>query len=168
MFLTVSATKPICPHDGIDYIYPSTRTLSQLVDCKGCIDVHVQTTPHLFCPLNRITTSTSVATPTTEYVTLCSPTTAYSQLHPRAAMPVPAEAGDAAKAACPTTILVSPTLDTGVTNTRSGPVVTHTSKVPCGGCSLVTATRLGGPGPSIPLKAPLTLTTSTTTVYQCA
>lgn len=170
--MTVSATKVLCPNDHIDWIYPATKTETAHVDCGGCDQVYVYTTPFLFCPANIITTSVSVATPSTSTTTVCSPTTAYSQLTESHAHPTRPSWGpkqkraDAAEAACPTTLYVDPSTDnSGVTYQN---VVTATSRVACGGCPLVVATRLGGQGP---LKRPnpgtVVPAATTTTTYVC-
>jgi hypothetical protein len=164
MTMNITMSRAPCSNDGTDYIYPSTATVTQLVDCKGCIDVTVRTSPVVFCPAHIISTEMSMTTPKTQWVTACSPTTAYSQLHGGRGI---IERDVVTAAACPTTLYVSADQDLGQTSTTYQRVVVSTQRVPCGGCPLVVATRLAGQGPVWRPTATLTSTVGTSTAFQC-
>jgi ribosomal protein S27E len=164
---------PQCAWDGTQTIYPATQTAFQQVDCKGCIDVQVHQTPIVHCPAMIINTTTSVATPTTQYMTVCSPTTAFSQIGGRGvaavASPTINNVAPAAITSClvPTTLWVSAALVGGPKSTVYQRMVTETQQVECHGCSLVVSIKLGGQGPLWKPTATMTSAIGTSTVYQC-
>jgi hypothetical protein len=137
------------------------------VDCKGCAEVEVNTSPIIHCPAMIITASTQAATPTTQHITVCSPTPTpgavleTEDLQARQlAIPLP-------KLLCGTTLFISAGLDWGPTSTTYLRSTSTTSRVSCGGCSLVLSTKIGGQGPVYKPTVTLTASLAISTVYQC-
>lgn len=159
---------PQCSFDGTMTAYPATVTQSQEVDCGGCLNVEVSSSPEINCPAMIYNASTSVETPTTEWTTVCSRTTALSQMTPTP--PVPTTDPPVAERdedSCPTTLYVSALIQGGPVATVFQGTVSLTEKVPCGGCELVVVTEMGGEGPVIMPPTSTVTATGTTTVYQC-
>jgi ribosomal protein S27E len=157
---------PQCSFDGTERIYPSTTTVYRQVNCKGCSKVTVKEHPEVMCPNMRITASISMATPTTKYETVCSPTPTAKEIHDRQVLlSLGVEVG--AIAACPTTIFVTAGNDNGPTSTVYKQIISQVQKVNCGGCSLVISTRLGGLGPIYRPSSTVTGAIATTTSYEC-
>jgi hypothetical protein len=159
---------PECAWDGTQRLYTTTQTVYHSVDCKGCSEVEVHRNPKVHCPAKIINATMDVATPTTEYKTICSMTTAYSQMMQPVVAPRDFAGEKRNLAACPTTMLVTPMQDGGATSTIYQRTVVSTSRVQCGGCPLVISTKIGGPGVVFRPTATLTSTASTSLVYQCS
>lgn len=151
---TLVAQQP-CPA-GPPLSYATTETLYQEVDCEGCPDVTLRNV------LEACTTPTKVReevrSTATEWEFTCSPTTTLP-IHPRGIEP--------RQGAC-TTTLILPVGVTGVTATVFREYVTVTSRLPCGGCELVTSTAVGGLGVIIPPGATVTADVGTRTAYACS
>jgi ribosomal protein S27E len=160
---------PQCSFDGTQRIYPSTETVYRSVDCGGCSDLQVNISPIVHCPAKIITAMATMATPTTEYRTVCSatPTPAAADASEQLGQLDLLRARQAGSATCSTTMLVTAGVDGGPTSTVFQRFVTTTSRVSCGGCGLVLVTKIAGQGPVYKPTTTRT-TTGTSTVYACA
>lgn len=142
----------------------ATETLFSEVDCGGCLGVTVRTVSGHPCPTPTGPVETVDGT-TTEWETVCSPTTAlpifrtYDELHRRQEAPI-------IRTACPTTLII-PVEGFGAVETVFERWVTETSLVPCGSCDLVTSTMVGGLGAILAPGTTATEQVGTSTTYAC-
>lgn len=154
-----TATLDVTPQPcstGPPISYAATETLYKEVDCVGCLDVTLQTTSEA-CPAPTEVPE-EVDETTTEWEVVCSPTPTLP-IHARELAP--------RQDTCSTTLML-PVPIMGVTATVFKEYVTVTSRLPCGGCELVTSTVVGGLGPIIPPGATVTADVGTRTRYACS
>lgn len=138
------------------HAYTATETLYQEVDCAGCLDVTLRTVPE---PCSTPTAVLEEVDGTaTEWEAICSPTPTLP-IHPREVEP--------RQEACSTTLML-PVEVVGVTATVFNEYITVTSKLPCGGCELVTSTVVGGLGVINRPGVTATADVGTTTAYACS
>lgn len=160
---TLEVAPQPCPTEE-PKVYAATETLFREVDCAGCLNVTVCTVSEQPCPTPTAPPETEDGT-TTQWQTVCSPTTAlplghpYDELHRRQEVSI-------ARPACPTTLML-PMEGFGATETVFESWTTVTSLVPCGGCDLVMSTMIGGMGAILSPGATATEPVGTETVYAC-
>jgi hypothetical protein len=152
-----------CEQAATEFVYPSTRTVYQSVDCDGCSHVEVRKHPDLHCPPVPTTATSIVPTPRLEFATVCSASRGYGRVIEGRGPQLPGII-----LACPTTIYVSAGGEVGPTSTVYQRTVFQTSRVVCGTCSLVVSTKIAGPGIIFKPSSTTTAAVGTSTLYQCA
>ena len=160
---TLDAAPQPCATDP-PLAYATTQTLFTEVNCGGCLEVSLRRTMHPACPTPTAATRTIDGT-VTEWEAVCSPTPTLPIVLPQEEL-FPRQVAPVEPPACRTTLWL-PAENSGSTATVYLEHTTVTSGLPCGGCELVTSTRVGGLGqiqvPGITATEPI----GTSTAYVC-
>jgi hypothetical protein len=152
----------VCTGDGTVTSYHRTTKSWYQVDCHGCQRV-VVSSPVYPCPVVPISATTTVATPYTQWSTICSRSHSISTTKPTKATAVARDTQ-----ICPTIFTVIPPQQAGRVSTSYLHTVTQTVPLSCGGCPLVISTQVQGFGPQGTYTSTCTSATTTTTAYACA